>query len=172
MAETLREIEGAPASYPASGITPEPSNAAVVWQRLESYVAYRWTSRTIEWVAEGPGHWVPPLAPATISTYEIWRAGEWYSIPEPAGSPLGGYMLNECALYRFTGTVGGGTAPAIVLEAFARLSAYLLSSSPKPGVASVQAGSVSIAYRGDAWTAKAMQNSGAGDLLRTFRRAA
>ncbi|MBG0802123.1 hypothetical protein IYW40_11625 [Methylocystis sp. H4A] len=171
MAETLREIEGAPASYPASGISPEPSNAAVVWQRCESYIAYRWTPRTIEWVAEGPGHWVPPLAPATISTTEWWNGSAWEAATIPP-SPLGGYDLPGCALYRFTGTVGGGTAPAIVLEAFKRLSAYMLASSPKPGVASVTAGSVSIAYRGDAWTAKAMQDSGASDLLRKFRRAA
>ena len=34
----------------------------MVWQRIESYVAYRWTPRAVTWIVEGCGEWYPPLA--------------------------------------------------------------------------------------------------------------
>jgi hypothetical protein len=172
MAVTVRQAESAPASYPVL----DPAVGAEVWQRLESYIAHRYSERDIEWIVEGPGEWHPPLAPATIDTVEVWscRANEWENIT-PDASPLGGYWLPATGPFRFTGTVGVDDAdvPASVDTAAQRLSEYM---GAKPGTAGAtsertRAGSVEVDKSRDAaWMAQAMQNSGAADLLRTFRR--
>lgn len=179
MTETLRQIEGAPASYPtapaglsaaAEALTPD-----FIWQRIEAYTAWRWSERAIEWVAEGPGQWHPPLTPATINTTEIWTGDAWQSATL-SPSPLGGYDLPGCGPYRFVGSLGddGADVPAVVLEAFRRLAEYMAVKPGKPGASSesVSAGSISISHNRSAeWMGRAMTNSGAGDLLRRYRRA-
>lgn len=173
MATTVKQAEGAPASYPVvSGFSG--AELERVWQRIESYIAYRWTSRTIEFVVEGPGHWHAPLAPATITTLDVWSSADEWETADLSPSPYGGYWLPATGPYRFTGTVGGGTVPANVEEAFRRLAAYMSARVGKAGASSenITAGSVTVAYRRDAaWIADAMRNSGAADLLRTYRRA-
>lgn len=173
MTTTIKQVEGAPASYPAiSGFTG--AELARVWQRIEAYIAYRWTSRAIEWVVEGCGHWHAPLTPATITTVEIWNADDAWEAVTLATSPFGGFWLPATGPYRFAGTVGGGTVPANVEEAFRRLATYMSARVGKAGASSetITAGSVTVASRRDAaWIADAMRNSGAGDLLRTYRRA-
>ncbi|MBX9452048.1 MAG: hypothetical protein KL801_09435 [Mesorhizobium sp.] len=178
MAETIKQTEGAPAAYPdapeglstaAAALDPE-----MVWQRLESYVAHRWSERSIEWIVEGCGEWRPPLAPATITTIEVWRADAWEALTVPP-SPVGGYIMPG-GTYRFTGTVGvdDSDVPAAVLEAWKRLAEYMAQKAGKAGARSerVSAGSVSLSHtRSPSWMAEAMANSGAGDLLRNFRRA-
>lgn len=177
MAATIRQTEATPATYPAapSGLSAaaEALDANMIWQRIESYIAWRWTSRAITWIVEGPGDWLPPLTPATISTVEIWENNAWSAVTlDP--SPLGGYVLPGCGPYRFTGTVGSGSVPAAVDQAFRRLAEYMAANAGKAGATSesVTAGSVSLSHNRSAeWMARAMQNSGAGDLLRQFRRA-
>jgi hypothetical protein len=173
MAITIGQTEGAPDNYPPSGLSPEPAYATAIWQRIESYISHRFTPRAALFVVDGPGEWTPPLAPFFIDTTEVWsRAGEWESV-ELTASPLGGYFLPATGPYRFTATVGDDDAdvPAAVLEAFRRLSAYLDAARPKPGLRSVTAGSVSVTYRDETAIAQALQNSGAADLLRPYRRA-
>ena len=173
MTTTIKQVEGAPASYPAiSGFTG--AELARVWQRIEAYIAHRWTSRTIEWTVEGCGHWHPPIAPATITTVEVWSSADAWEAIDLSPSPYGGYWLPCTGPYRFAGTVGGGTVPAAVEEAFRRLAAYMSARVGKAGATSenITAGSVTVGHRRDAaWLADAMRNSGAGDLLRTYRRA-
>lgn len=172
MSTTIDQVEGAPTSYP----TTSPTVAAAVWARLESYIAYRFTPRAVVWTVEGPGEWVPPLAPVVVSKIEIWTDGAWSDITAnaPAATPLGGYCLPGCGPYRFTASVGDGmTLPAIVAEAAQRLSAYMAAKPGTPGVRSerIEAGSISISRsRSESWMAAAIQNSGAADLLRAYRR--
>jgi hypothetical protein len=169
MATTIKQTEGAPSAYPTQSPAIELNDVA--WMRVEQWIAWRYTSRSVSWIVEGPGAWFPPLAPATITTVEIWLAGAWSEVTLDA-SPLGGYMLTGEGPYRFTGTVGGGTVPANVWEAVKRLAAYLNTKAGKPGARSesVTAGSVSISSsRSPTWMAAAMQNSGAADLLRGYR---
>ncbi|WP_431014503.1 hypothetical protein [Bradyrhizobium pachyrhizi] len=178
MAVTIRQAESAPASYPPapSGLSTAAAalDPAMVWQRVESYIAHRYSERDVEWVVEGPGEWVPPLAPAAITTVEIWSCGAntWEEC-EPNASPLGGYWLPATGPYRFSGQVGAGDVPASVDAAWSRLAEYLAA---KPGTAGAtleltRAGSVESRKQRDAsWMASAMQNSGAADLLRSFRR--
>jgi hypothetical protein len=176
MIETIRQDEDMPASYPAAPDTLSTAAAALdlpmVWQRLEAYVAHRWTERAVTWIVEGCGEWRPPLTPATITTVEIWRSEAWEAVTL-SPSPSGGYVLPG-GTYRFVGTAGGGTVPEAVNEAFRRLAEYMATKAGKPGVRSerISAGSVSVSQtRSASWTAEAIQNSGAGDLLRTYRRA-
>jgi hypothetical protein len=177
MTTLIKQIEAAPTSYPTTATYPGQAYNDVAWQRVESYIASRYTARDVTWTVEGPGEWVPPLKPATISSVEIWAADAWEDVT-PDASPLGGFCLTGCGPYRFTGTVGGGspapTVPSIVWEAVKRLAGYLAS---KPGTAgatseSLSAGSIAIATRrSESWMAQALQNSGAADLLRGYRRA-
>lgn len=178
MVETVRQTEGLPTLYPDAPEGLSTAAAALeadfIWQRIEAYVAHRWTERTVEWIVEGCGEWQAPLTPATIATVETWRADAWETVTL-SPSALGGYVLPG-GTYRFTGTVGDDEAevPAAVLEAFRRLAEYMAGKAGKPGAVSesVSAGSVSISTRRSAsWIAEAMQNSGAADLLRNYRRA-
>jgi hypothetical protein len=178
MTETIRQSEGVPEAYPdTSELTLSTAAAALdtglIWQRIESYIAQRWSSRAIEWIADGCGEWFPPLKPATIATVEVWQSDAWQTVTL-SPSPLGGYVLPG-GTYRFTGTVGDDTdPPAAVIEAFRRLAEYIAGKPGKPGATSesVTAGSVSISTRRSAsWIAEALQNSGAADMLRAYRRA-
>lgn len=168
MTTLIKQTEAIPTSYP----TLSPAVSDVVWQRIESYIAFRYSSRAVTWIVEGPGEWHPPLAPATISTIEVWsRADEWETATLDA-SPLGGYYLPCTGPYKFTGTVGSGSVPAAVAEAAQRLSAYMAARVTKAGATSeaITAGSIHIEHRRSAsWMAEALQNSGAADLLRNYR---
>ncbi|RVD61141.1 hypothetical protein [Mesorhizobium sp. M7A.F.Ca.ET.027.03.2.1] len=175
-ATTIKQTEGEPADYPdaPSGLSTAATalDPDMIWQRIEAYTAWRYTSRSIEWIVEGCGEWHAPLAPATISTVDIWQADAWQTATL-SPSPVGGYCLPG-GTYRFTGTVGSGTPPAAVLEAFRRLAEYMAASkrgSPGTTREKVVAGSVQVdKSRSASWAAEAMANSGAGDLLRSFRR--
>lgn len=178
MAVTIQQTEAAPGAYPATPAGLSSAAAALdpilIWQRLESYIAHRWTARAVTWIVEGRGCWNPPLTPATIATTEIWQDDAWQAVVLDA-SALGGYVLPGCGPYRFTGTVGSGVVPASVNAAFKRLAEYMAADAGTPGAASertevpdVLATDIS---RAPSWMARAMQNSGAADLLRNFRRA-
>ncbi|RNC93927.1 MAG: hypothetical protein ED558_13850 [Oricola sp.] len=167
MATTIKQTEAIPASYP-NGLGDH------VWQRIEAYVAHRWTEREVIWTVEGPGEWSPPLTPATIDTVEVWNGTGWETCTAP-DAPLGGFWLAGEGPYRFTATVGGGDVPAAVHEAATRLSDYLAETADMPAGTrsySYQIGEIAERFRADPdATGKAMQNSGAADLLRSYRRA-
>lgn len=179
MAATIKQTESLPEEYPdlpenflnAAAAALDP---AMIWQRLESYVSHRWSERDVEWIVEGAGQWEPPLSPATVTKAEIWRGEAWTELTLPA-APLGGFLLSGHGPYRFTATVGDDDAdvPAAVLEAFKRLAEYSAQSRGKAGARSerIGAGSISLSHsRSPSWLAEAIQNSGAGDLLRPYRR--
>lgn len=181
MATTIKQTEAIPASYPAtpSGLSTAAAalTPAVVWQRIEAYTVHRYTSRAVTWIVDGPGEWHPPLSPAAISTVEVWSAADVWEVATLDASPLGGYYLPCTGPYRFTGTVGGGspapTVPAAVNEAFKRLAEYMAAPRGKAGAKSesITAGSISTSHsRSESWMAMALQNSGAADLLRGYRR--
>jgi hypothetical protein len=177
MATTIKQQETVPASCPGKPLGLSAEAAALdgrfLWARIESYTSHRYTPRAVVWIAEGPGHWAPPLAPATIETVEQWIGGAWDEALLSA-SPLGGYCLPAHGLYRFAGSVGGGVVPAIVDEAYRRLAEYLAAAATNsnPGVREEHIEGIGSSVLDAAAIAKAMQNSGAGDLLRNYRRAA
>lgn len=183
MAMTLEQTESEPVAFPAvpDGLTEDAAalDSAAIWQRIEAYVAHRWSERDVTWVAEGPGEWVPPLTPAIITNTQVWSSAGEFELVELAASPLGGFHLPATGPYKFAGTVGGGSpspqVPAAVGEAFRRLAEYM---AQRPGLAGATFEQESIGdalsnshRRSAAWLAMALQNSGAADLLRPFRRA-
>jgi hypothetical protein len=185
MTTTIKQIEAVAEDLPEAIWSVSLSAAAValdraaVWQRIESYIAHRWTPRDVTWIVEGRGEWTPPLTPATIDLIEVWSGHDEWQPLTLSPSPLGGYVLPGCGPYRFSGVVADGSPlpdpPAVVLEAFRRLAEYMAA---KPGEAGAREHGVNIGgdlsetiSRNEAWQARAMQNSGAGDLLRSYRRA-
>ena len=177
MAVTVRQTESAPEAYPDApeGLSTEAAaiDPALIWQRIESYVAWRGAARDVEWIVEGEGEWCPPLKPATIATTEGWSDDAWQAV-ELRPTALSGYCLPGCGPYRIAGTVGDDAAdvPALIMEAFRRLAEYFAAL----GFDDVGKRSESVP---DIWQgeydnrarARALQDSGAADLLRTFRRA-
>jgi hypothetical protein len=188
MAATIKETESLPDAWPVVSGNPikpvEESEAAYIWQRIEAWTAYRWTEREVIWIAEGPGEWTPPLAPAAVSAVEIWSGSGWVAAT-PDASPLGGYVLDCEGPYRITATVGGGDLPPAVERAFLRVAEYLTyAKSPNDPNAPLSATQYSWTGEPDPdgrtggtitrptnWIAKALINSGAADLLRPYRRA-
>lgn len=170
MATTIKQTEAIPEAFPVL----DPVVADEVWQRLEAYIAHRWTPRAVTWIVEGPGEWTPPLAPATITDSEIWNDTAYEAVTLDA-APLGGLRLPGCGPYRFTATVGtDDPVPAIVAEAAQRLAGYMAAKPGTPGATTdrTRAGSIEVEKsRSASWMAAAMQNSGAADLLRYYRRA-
>src|SRR3546814_6566434 len=102
-ATTIKQTEALPASYPDvtpyphrpvenGGVTDAEIDPALVWQRIESYIAYRWSEREVVWIVEGSGDWTPPPTPATLTETEVWTADGWAAVTL-AASPYGGYLL-------------------------------------------------------------------------------
>lgn len=135
-----------------------------LWQRLEQWVAHRWHERTVVWIVEGYGEWTPPLTPVTEVTAERWEGNAWEAATLDA-APMG-HSLPIAARYRFTAVVGrDNPVPHDVVEAMRRLVFYCAQLCDDPG-GTTTAGEVE---RPVAWPARAMQLSGAADLLRKYR---
>ncbi|WP_022695867.1 hypothetical protein [Ponticaulis koreensis] len=184
MATTLKQQEAIPAERPevtqfahwelptgVEGHGVATVNVEAVWQRLESWIAYRWGERSVIWTVQGGGEWQAPLYPATIATIEVWQDDAWAETTLTAG-PLGGLDTTDGETYRVTATVGStDDPPEAVQEAFRRLHEY------SRGIAEQFKDSFAYIGHGDgetriaAFAAKAMSLSGAADLLRKYRRA-
>lgn len=188
MAETVRQTEAIPATYPAiaeSKIKAVGDDANWVWQRIEGHIAHRFTVRECVWIVEGAGDWVAPLTPATITNVEQWSDGSWISYTAGA-SPYGGLCFSATGPYRITATVGGGSVPAAVSQAAFRLAEYVLHEvdaergpqiwaqsqtvTPEQTVQGLTPGSETF-QRPSSWLSDALRKSGAADLLRNYRRA-
>lgn len=176
--DLIKQFEAVPVAYPAapSGLSTAASalDAAMIWARIEAYTAHRWTVREVVWTLTGDGgdQFHPPLAPVVSREAHVWQNEAWEALTLLDG-PLG-VCLPYDGTYRITAQVGAGDVPAPVAEAFRRLAEYLADD---PGTAGASSTSVAIGPiqetldRNPAWVAKAMQLSGAGDLLRNYRRA-
>ncbi len=183
MATTLRQSELVPAAWPSPPADLSTGAAAiepaVIWLRLESWIAYRFAERDVEWIVSGPGSWSPPLMPATVTDAYDWDGDAWQACTLPAG-PLG-YEL-PFGHFKIEATVGGGDVPAPVMEAYRRLAEYSAEIGVRfnamqdaPGASSYSAnigGDLQESFtRPSAWAARALHLSGASDLLRPYRRA-
>lgn len=179
MVQVLQRLEAAPEAFPAvpDGLSTAAAalNSDAIWQRIEGYVAHRWSEREVVWVVEGPGEFRMDLTPAVVSNYQIWRGSSYGSITLYPG-PLDGLDLTEDGPYRITADVGAGPVPADAQEAFRRVAEYFAAEAGRrPGASShaftLGDGGLSESYeRSPNWLARALINSGAGDLLRRYRR--
>jgi hypothetical protein len=176
MIELVKQSEAIPATYPAfSGrlsYEAELLGAGAVWARIESYIAHRFTPREVIWTLDGCGDWTVPLTPATITSSERWNGEAWETYTLPTG-PYG-YALTMEGQYRITADVGGGDVPPAILEAYRRLAKYLADGTDRAGVSEYSVnmgGAIMESYkRNSAWVARAIELSGAADLLRPYRR--
>jgi hypothetical protein len=182
MAVTLKQTENPPASWPFVSRLSEAALAVpqfALWSRIEAWCSHRWGARPVVWVVEGPGAWEPPLTPAAVSATEKWDGAAWVA-DSPPDSPYGGYDLPSEGPWRVTAIVGDTVVPEAVAEAFRRLAEYV-SDGMTLGLRDGHSGARSVSYsvgeltesftRDPNWMARAMINSGAGDLLRPYRRA-
>lgn len=186
-ASVLSIVEGVPAeidlvaSVEHGEIDPDTEGKllATAWQRVESYTGHRWGSRAVEIIAEGPGLLEPPLVPFILTQAEVWRDEAWQAVTLPA-APMGFDLGAET--YRLTGTAGvDEEAPEIVREAVFRLAAFNANLSdhiqrlaPTEVETTCENGDgqpvVERATRSAMTAARALQYSGAADLLRAYRR--
>lgn len=178
MTDLLQEVEAIPASYPATpaGLsTPAAAlDADMIWARIEAYTRTRYTARAVVWTVEGyeGENWSPPLSPVAFYTAEKWEDGAWVSVTLSDG-PVG-LCLPSDGVFKVTAQVGDGDPPAAVSEAFRRLAEYWADDTDRAGVSSYSVnmgGAIQESYqRNAAHAARALQNSGAADLLRPYRR--
>lgn len=178
MIDLIKQFEAVPAAYPdaPAGLSSEAGalDADMIWQRIEAYTAHRFTEREVVWTLTGDGgdQFNPRLTPVVSREGHIWRQDAWVPLTLLDG-PLG-VCLPHGGTYRITAQVGAGDVPAPVSEAFRRLAEYLADDPGQSGVSStsVEIGPIKEAMeRNPNWVARAMQQSGAGDLLRNYRRA-
>lgn len=185
MPDVLKQVEAIPASYPATppGLSAKAAalDAAALWARIEEYTTHRFTERGVVWIIEGceGEDWTPPLAPLVSQSAEKWENGAWVAVTLESG-PVG-LCLPSDGTFRITAQVGAGPVPAAVSEAFRRLAEY----SVEIGTDGLMGGHASHAQhdvnlggeinegfrRSQMWAARALQISGAADLLRPYRRA-
>ena len=172
----LESVAGAPSTSDTCDVDP------AVWDRLESYVAHRWTPRQAVWTVQGGDDlFTPHLSPLSSVVIDQWDSvlKVWETSTTATAAPTGYCLPCADTVYRITATVGANAdpVPQIVVAAYSQLDRYmkeLYSSDAPAGSAehslSLDAGLTESVKRSPAWLAKAMQYSGAGDLLRGYRR--
>ena len=183
--EILKFEESQPSTWPdlitldGEGTTedtekPDPA----IWSRLESYIAYRWTERQCVWTVQGCGDWFPHLSPVSNILVDQWDDDTKTWTTATVDQNAMGYYLPRSCVYRITADVGAnaGAVPQALVEAYRRLSAYATEAKLSDIPAGVSSHSLTI---GDgltesvdispAFAAKALQYSGAADLLRNLR---
>ncbi|WP_022684591.1 hypothetical protein [Sphingobium bisphenolivorans] len=167
----LRQTEGAPEAYPeVEGVTGD--DLAVAWMRVEHYTKVRFTAREVEWIVQGETGcvWYPPLGPVLSIEGEIMESGVTFS---PTPCSIGYHLPN--GVVKLTASVGAGPVPQIVTIAVKRLAAYFAAEVSAP--AGVRSHSLSVGDMSESTSfspdriARAMQESGAADLLRAYRSA-
>ncbi|WP_085307944.1 hypothetical protein [Planktotalea arctica] len=177
MIDLIKQFEDVPAVYPDApdGLSTAAAamDANLIWARIEAYTAHRFTAREVVWTLLGDAgdQFHPRLAPVVSSFAHHW-GDEWDAVTLQSG-PLG-FVLPFDGTYRITAQVGAGLVPAPVSEAFRRLVEYMSEEDGPSGsssfVSSIGPLEESVT-RSPNWMARAMQQSGAGDLLRSYRRA-
>lgn len=181
IAEVLSETEAEPASYPAapSGLSAEAASLdpAMIWGRIESWVARRWSERGVVWIVRGPGEWTPRLGPFVVTDSKVWN-GETYEAITLAPSALGGFTLAGEGPYQIEATVGAASdPPAAAEEAYRRLAEYFVGVTETEAPRTLTSYSCDMgglshsAERPATWMARALIYSGAADLLRPYRLA-
>ncbi|MCB5409454.1 hypothetical protein [Pseudogemmobacter faecipullorum] len=171
----IHQAEGVPVEWPAViGVTGDL--LATCWARIEHYISRRFVARPVVWtLTASGGDWQPPLGPVNggaAPAWFLWRDGEWQEITVQRG-PFG-YLLPAGTVMAEL-NVGQGPVPAPVSEAIRRLAGYL--SAEVEGPAGARSYSANVGQLAESWTrdpaaaARALQNSGAADLLRPYRRA-
>jgi hypothetical protein len=178
MIDVIKQFEDVPVAYPVApaGLSTEAAalDASMIWARIEDYIAHRFTEREVVWTLIGNNgdQFNPRLTPVASSVAHIWTGEAWEAVTLLDG-PFG-LCLPSDGTYKITAQVGAGGVPAAVSEAFRRLAEYMADDPGRVGTTSFtdKIGPLEESVnRAPTWLARAMQYSGAGDLLRPYRRA-
>jgi hypothetical protein len=170
MVAVIAEHEALPTSWPEIAVDGlSLAGRAAVWRRIESFISWRVAAREVIYTIEGPGAWRPRLRPFEIDLVERWDNSGWNTV-ELLPEPLGGVELG-CGTFRITTSIGeAGTPPADILEAARRLASYqlgIVGLGADVGRKEINLGELRVAS--ERWPARALQLSGAADLLRPYR---
>jgi len=178
--------EEIPDSYPEVPLTALAAPdfgppAAWVWARIEAYCSWRWTPRVARLEVYNHSGWIRmPVRPFRVTKLEICNSSgqfwEWTEL-DISCAPQRGWNIYAPGLNTCIRGIAGenNPAPGAVIHAAVRLHTYL---AHQPESFPLWATSKSHA-QGDSndgfqrpanYIAKAMQHSGAADLLRTYRR--
>jgi hypothetical protein len=174
MIDVIKQFEAVPVAYPKrpTGLSDEAAalDPDSVWARIEAYTVYRFSAREVVWTLRGNAgdEWHPRLAPMLSRVAHIWASGAWEVVTLFDG-PLG-ICLPVDGIYRITAQVGAGGVPAPISEAFRRLAEYSTGIGSSADSFTAANDGESSFERSSAWAARAIQNSGAADLLRPYRR--
>lgn len=149
-------------------------SATTAWQRVEQWIAWRWDKRDVTWLVEGAGMFKPPLTPWALKEngVKVWDGSDWQTTDSYCANPLGINLPG--GLYQIEAEAGNDDqAPEAVCEAVRRLRDYMLELE-QPGVKShtetLDKLTVSVS-RSERAAARALELSGAADLLRPWRYA-
>ncbi|WP_420343520.1 hypothetical protein [Paenirhodobacter sp.] len=159
-----------------------------IWERIEAYCNWRWTPREAQIESDGGSGWfILPVRPFRVTKIEWFDPhadggyGLWMESLPPSTPQRGWKMYSPFSHCRITGIVGeNNPAPPAVIQAAVRLHAYLghtpesfpmwaTGRTHTTGGGSSSTSNESF-QRPANYIAKAMQNSGAADLLRPYRR--
>lgn len=168
----LGETENAPAMWPEPPDGLSAAAAAIpegaVWSRLEKWITRRWGKRGVKWIIEGPCEFIPRLTPAALDTAKKWGGmSTGWETTTPANGPQG--LILGADVYKLTFNVGETSVPpSDVLEAYRRIAEYWAEAEGDAGFTSVTDGDFSLTRSANAM-GRALQYSGAADLLRAYR---
>ncbi|NOR29909.1 MAG: hypothetical protein GQ539_02300 [Sulfitobacter sp.] len=175
MIDVIKQFEAIPVAYPyaPAGLSDDAAalDADMIWARIEAYTAHRFAVREVVWTLRGDSgdEWHPHLTPLVSREAHIWAIDAWEAVALLDG-PLG-VCLPVGGIYRITAQVGAGDLPAPVSEAYRRLAEYSAGIGSSADSFTTVNECESSFERSSTWAARAIQNSGAADLLRPYRRA-
>lgn len=139
-----------------------PDGDAALWARIFAYVRTRWPVRRVTWTVTGGGFFAFPLRPATLvsATDADGNAVDVTACP--------GLLVLPPGLLTIVADVGEPDVPADAQRAYQRLADYLDELEVRPGIQSETVDGVTVTRNLNA-VARALQLSGAADLLRPYR---
>ncbi len=146
------------------------------FQRVESYIDKRYCERQVEWIVDDVREFEIPLTPYEIISVEHWSNMKWNAQPIFL-SPLG-LEFSGCGQYRVTAKLGVGEnldVPEFVKQALIRYVNYQEQAQDNAGLSQYAVnmdGAIQESWtRSGSAAARALDLSGAADLLRYIRRA-
>lgn len=151
--------EAEPAQRPGANV----QNAT--WARFEAWCSYRWGKREVVWLVHGGGTFRPPLLPAQLTRAERWENDAWEELA-PTTGPFG--LSFPDGAWRLTYQVGADHVREDVLEAAQRYESYVAELAGMAGASSMRDGDYAVTRAATAM-ARALELSGAADLLRDYR---
>jgi len=175
MAAFQEAVAGDPdADPPVPAIPAGRLSWAALWARLDQWVVFRWTPRAVDWWVrtEREIEFVPRLRPlVSVDEVQVFESGAYAS--RTIERTARGVILPESGDWQVTATIGAAPTPPDATEASRLLAEYWATQlDALPGVhtskLSVGGSFDTQEERDPRFMAKALELSGAADLLRRY----